>query len=115
MSKKEKDAILLEEAKKELAKHDRHFGVLLEDIDDKWGRISEGLEVLDKKIDRHYAEFRDFRAEANEKFDMLFDGQKDSEKCQKQLLGDNQEFFSELRTVKVDVTNLDRRVTILEK
>jgi hypothetical protein len=121
-------ALLLKEAKEELAKRDRHFGVLLESLDDRWKCVSEGLEALDSKIDRHYVEFRDFRAETNEKFGIVFSeidevkgdvksakgDLKILEKGQKQLLSDNQDFFEELGNQKEWHFVLERRVAVLE-
>jgi septation ring formation regulator EzrA len=52
---------LIGKSKKELPQTERHFGVILEDIDSKLDLVVEGHQVLDKKIE-------DFRGEVNEKF-----------------------------------------------
>jgi septation ring formation regulator EzrA len=52
---------LIGKSKKELPQTERHFGVVLEDIDSKLDLVVEGHQVLDKKIE-------DFRGEVNEKF-----------------------------------------------
>lgn len=66
--------------KKELSPPERHFGKVLEDIDSKLGLVAEGVGTLDKKIDRHYGEFQEFRKEVDErfnevdyKFELVFD------------------------------------------
>ncbi len=61
--------------KKQLSPSERHFGVVLEDIDSKLDLIVEGQQVLDKKIDRHYGEFQEFRKEVDYKFEIVFEGQ----------------------------------------
>jgi len=49
-------------SKKELPVTERHFGVILENIDSKIDLVAEGQETLDKKIG-------DFRKEVDERFD----------------------------------------------
>jgi len=61
--------------KKQLSSSERHSGVVLEDIDSKLDLIVEGQQVLDKKIDRHYGEFQEFRKEVDYKFEIVFEGQ----------------------------------------
>jgi len=96
----EKREISTEEALQKLAKRDRYLGVLWEQLGDTLSVILEGNNVLEAKIDRVDAKLENFKTEANEKFDMLFGGQKVLESGMKQLLGDNQEFFEELRNVE---------------
>jgi len=59
--------------KKQLSPSERHFGVVLEDIDSKLDLVVEGVETVDKKIDRHYGEFQEFRKEVDYKFEIVFD------------------------------------------
>jgi tetrahydromethanopterin S-methyltransferase subunit G len=59
--------------KKELSQIERHFGVILEDIDSKLDLVVEGHQTLDKKIDRHYGEFQEFRKEVDYKFEIVFE------------------------------------------
>jgi len=59
--------------KKQLSSPERHFGVILEDIDSKLDLVVEGLETVDKKIDRHYGEFQEFRKEVDYKFEIVFE------------------------------------------
>lgn len=59
--------------KKELSVSERHFGVVLEDIDSKLDLVVEGVGILDKKINRHYGEFQEFRKEIDYKFELVFD------------------------------------------
>ena len=105
MEKKENPRF--DEAKQVLGKLDPYVGIVLEEISGQYKTIVEQHNFLEHKIDRVDANLKEFRTEANEKFDMIFE-------CQKNLLDDNQEFFTELRTVKSDATNLERRVTQLE-
>ena len=132
MEKNEKEEISVEEAARKLVKRDRYLGVLWERIDGKLSIVIEGNDALEQKIDKVDAKLETFKAEANEKFGMLFGEVKRIDGVEsrldgvesrlgtleggvKRLLEDNQEFFGELRTVKADVANLDRRVTVLEK
>ncbi|PIY96465.1 hypothetical protein COY65_00650 [Candidatus Jorgensenbacteria bacterium CG_4_10_14_0_8_um_filter_39_13] len=59
--------------KKELSAPERHFGVILEDIDSKLDLVVEGVGTLDGKIDRHYGEFQEFRKDVDYKFELVFD------------------------------------------
>ena len=59
--------------KKELSVPERHFGVVLEDIDSKLDLVVEGVGTLDGKIDRHYGEFQEFRKEVDYKFNVVFE------------------------------------------
>lgn len=59
--------------KKELFVSERHFGVVLEDIDSKLDLVVEGVETLDKKTDKHHEEFQEFRKEVDYKFEIVFD------------------------------------------
>lgn len=55
--------------KKQLSPPERRFGVVLEDIDSKLDLVVEGVGTLDKKTDRHYGEFQEFRKEVGQRFD----------------------------------------------
>ena len=59
--------------KKQLSVSERHFGVVLEDIDSKLDLVVEGQQSLDVKIDKNHKEFQEFRNEVNYKFDVVFD------------------------------------------
>jgi len=48
------------------------FGVILEDIQDKFETVIEGHTVLDKKIDNIGGELHEFKKETNEKFGVVF-------------------------------------------
>ena len=89
-----------EKAKEVMERRDPYLGIILEEVRDLQKTLVEGHNVLEAKIDRVDANLESFKTEANEKFDMLFDGQKVLESGMKQLLGDNQEFFEELRNVE---------------
>ncbi len=59
--------------KKGLSVSERHFGVILEDIDAKLYLVLEGHQSLDIKIDKNHQEFQEFREEVNYKFDVVFE------------------------------------------
>ncbi|MEK7634677.1 MAG: hypothetical protein AAB396_02245 [Patescibacteria group bacterium] len=59
--------------KKDLSVPERHFGVILENIDSKLDLVVEGVETINKKVDKHYGEFQEFRKEIDYKFDAVFD------------------------------------------
>ncbi|PIU99279.1 hypothetical protein COS59_00545 [Candidatus Wolfebacteria bacterium CG03_land_8_20_14_0_80_36_15] len=59
--------------KKELSPPERHFGVVLENIDSKLDLVVEGHQALDKKIDTNHQEFKEFRGEVNYKFGVVLD------------------------------------------
>lgn len=48
-------------------------GMLIEDLDSKMNLVLEGGEALDMKIDKNHAEFREFRQEVNDKFEVVFE------------------------------------------
>ena len=50
----------------------RRLRVRFEALEDKFDSLVEGYDLLDKKIDRHYQEFTEFRSETNVKFDAVF-------------------------------------------
>jgi len=67
-------------AKKKLTKKtvdrplsERHFGVILEDIDSKLDLVVEGQGALDVKIDKVDEKLEDFKKEVNYKFDIVFE------------------------------------------
>ncbi len=49
------------------------LGAFLEKLEDKFNLVIEGLAALNAKIDRNYEEFKEFRAEVNYKFEVVFD------------------------------------------
>ena len=59
--------------KKQFIPSERHFGVVLEDIDSKLDLVLEGHQALDVKIDKNHQEFQEFRSEVNYKFEIVFD------------------------------------------
>lgn len=89
--------------KKEPSRTERHFGVVLKNIDSKLDLVVEGVGILDKKVDRHYGEFQEFRKEVDYKFETVLD---------------------ELRTIRNELKEkvgrdefiiLEKRVAFLEK
>ncbi len=58
---------------KELNATERHFGVILENIDSKLDLVVEGHKVLDKKIDVVDKKVDNLKSEMNYKFDTVFD------------------------------------------
>ncbi len=59
--------------KRDLSATERHFGVFLENIDSKLDLVVEGVGTLDKKVDKHYEEFQEFRSEVDYKFGTVLD------------------------------------------
>ena len=59
--------------KKQPILSERHFEVILEDIDSKLDLVIEGHRALDIKIDKNHEEFREFRKEVDYKFELTFD------------------------------------------
>jgi hypothetical protein len=59
--------------KKELSQIERHFGVILEDIDSKLDLVVEGHRVLDKKIEDFREETDKRFNEVDYKFEIVFD------------------------------------------
>ena len=102
-----KESPKFEKAKQVLGKLDPYVGIVLEEIRDQNKVIIEQHNFLGQKIDRVDDKLEKFQAETNEKIDMVLE-------CQKNLLDDNQRFFTELGTTKSDVSDLERRVTRLE-
>jgi len=96
--------------KKELSAPERHFGVILEDIDSKLDLVVEGHKGLDKKIDKNYQELQEFRDEVNYKFEVVF--------------GKFDDVTNELRVIRNELKEkvgrdefilLEKRVMVLEK
>ena len=48
-------------------------GVVLEDIDSKLDLVIEGQQGLQKQITDNHEEFREFRQEVHQKFEIVFD------------------------------------------
>lgn len=68
-----KEKLKNKKEKKELSQTERHFGVILEDIDSKLDLVVEGHRTLDKKIDKVDGKVDDLRQEMNYKFEIVFD------------------------------------------
>jgi len=62
-----------QKSEKDLSKNERHFGVILENIDSKLDLTVEGMGVLDKKIDKVDGKVDNLRKEMNYKFEVVFD------------------------------------------
>ncbi|MGC8981683.1 MAG: hypothetical protein ACP5JU_01920 [Minisyncoccia bacterium] len=56
---KNKDKKLVEKAYEEIKKRDRYFGIILEDIRDKFELISEGYVSLNEKFEKRFAELEE--------------------------------------------------------
>lgn len=63
--------IIKKQKQKYPAEINRHFGVVLEDINSKMSLVLEGHHVLDKKIDVFKKEFIEFKEETNAKFNIM--------------------------------------------
>lgn len=65
--------MLKNKTKKELTQTERHFGVVLENIDSKLDLVVEGHQILDKKIDKIDGKVENLKEEMNYKFGIVFD------------------------------------------
>jgi hypothetical protein len=55
----------------ELLELKRYIGVLIENVDSKLDLVLEGQEGLQRQIDINHEEFKEFRAETNDKFEVI--------------------------------------------
>ena len=78
----------------------RYFGVPLEDVRDEVRLATQSITCVDISARKNHRELTG-------RVEVLEDGIK-------QILEDNQEFFVETRMMRTDISNLDRRVTVLE-
>jgi tetrahydromethanopterin S-methyltransferase subunit G len=103
--------------KKELSQIERHFGVILEDIDSKLDLVVEGHQTLDKKIDRHYGEFQEFRKEVDYKFEIVFEKFDEVDKRFDEVTGELRVIRNELKEKvgRDEFILLEKRVAALEK
>ena len=65
--------LIKKKKKKEFTQIERHFGVVLEDIDSKLDLVVEGHRVFDKKIDKVDEKVDNLKNEMNYKFEIVFD------------------------------------------
>ena len=65
--------LIKKKKKKEFIQVERHFGVVLEDIDSKLDLVVEGHRVFDKKIDKVDEKVDNLKNEMNYKFEIVFD------------------------------------------
>lgn len=65
--------MLKNKTKKEPTQTERHFGVVLENIDSKLDLVVEGHQVLDKKIDKIDEKVENLKEEMSHKFEIVFD------------------------------------------
>lgn len=56
---------------KDTSEAERHFGIVLEDINKTVHQVLDGHAALDKKVDNFYGEFSEFRNETNFKFETI--------------------------------------------
>jgi len=95
---------------------ERHFGVILENIDSKFDLLVEGHKNLDKKIDRVEQNLGEFRQETDFKFKILTEiTAKNSENIE--IMKSDIEFIKNSFKKKVDLEEfeaLEKRVILLE-
>ncbi|MBI5306389.1 hypothetical protein HZB04_02305 [Candidatus Wolfebacteria bacterium] len=110
--------------KKDLTVEERHFGVILEDIDSKLDLVVKGHQSLDKKIDKNHLEFQEFRNEVNYKFKVVTETLNShtemigSMKMDIEIIKQDIEFIKHGLRKKVDLEEfavLEKRVSLLEK
>jgi hypothetical protein len=88
-----------------LDERERHSGVLVEEKHDDMTRVLEAIGGVEKTINSHYQEFREFRNEANFKFDFLIGEYKHLRKGQDALFEENQIFFDEFKSMRIEFKN----------
>ena len=103
--------------KKQLSPSERHFGVILEDIDSKLDLIVDGHQALDKKIDKNHQEFQEFRDEVNYKFDVVFEKFDEVDKRFDEVTDELHVIRNELKEKvgRDEFILLEKRVMALEK
>ncbi len=117
--------------KKELSLSERHFGVILEDIDSKLDSLVEGNQSLDKKIYKVDEKIENFRGEVNFKFKVVqetLDSHTQILDSHTQMIAKNTEDLEIIKTdiefiknslkKKVDIDEfsvLEKRVAFLER
>lgn len=89
--------------KTDLSTTERHFGVILENIDSKIDIVVEGQQALDKKIDKNHQEFQEFRKKVDYKFEVVLDELHLIRNDLKEKVGRDEFIF------------LEKRVAVLEK
>lgn len=117
---------------------ERHFGVLLEDIDSKFDLVVEGHKALDKKIDKFGKNLADFKQDTQFKFKTLIEmTAKNTEDITKntegietlvkmtaknteniEIIKSDTEFIKNSLKKKVDIDEfafLEKRVALLER
>ncbi len=103
--------------KKELSVSDRHFGVILEDIDSKLDLVVEGHKGLDKKIDKVEKNLEDFRQDTQYRFKTLIEmTAQNTENIE--IIKSDIEFIKNSLRKKVDIDEfavLGKRVALLER
>ncbi len=101
--------------KKDTPEKDRHFGVILEDINSKFSVLVEGHSALNAKIDKNHQEFREFREETNSKFKILGNSISEVKKDVKVLKEDVGVLKEDVKVLKKDVSVLKQDVVVLKQ
>ena len=103
--------------KKQIFTSERHFGVLLEDIDSKMSLVLEGHQALDakfsKKIDKVDEKLKDIGGKINIHTEMIGSMAADIE-----IIKSDVEFIKNSLKKKVDIDEfafLEKRVSLLER
>jgi len=103
--------------KTDLSATERHFGVLLENIDSKFGLVLEGHKGLDKKIDKIGKNLEDFRQDTQYRFKTLIEmTAKNTEDIE--IIKSDIEFIKNSLKKKIDIDEfvvLEKRVALLER
>ena len=82
--------------KKQSPSSERHFGVILEDIDSKLDLVVEGVEIVDKKIEDFRKETDKKFSEVDYKFGVVFEGQQVLDKKIEDFKSEVNERFNEV-------------------
>jgi len=88
--------------KKQLSTSERHFGVVLEDIDSKLDLVVEGVETVDKKIEDFKKEVGERFNEVDYKFEIVFDELRLIRNELKEKVGRDEFAFLEKRVIALE-------------
>ncbi|MBN2198092.1 hypothetical protein JW698_02815 [Candidatus Wolfebacteria bacterium] len=108
----------------EISLIERHFGVVLENMDSKLDLVVEGQQALDKKIDKNHQEFKEFRKETDYKFEVVFEKFDEVDKRFEQVDKRFDEVADELHIIRNELKEkvsrdeflfLEKRVIALER
>jgi len=103
--------------KKQLSVPERHFGVILEDIDSKFDLVLEGHKGLDKKVEKIGINLKDFQQDTQYRLKVITEmTAKSTEDIE--IIKSDIEFIKNSLKKKIDIDEfavLEKRVALLER